>query len=315
MKLVKISILILVSIIVCDYALAQSESKFIYPFPKNIKTIKGIEYYILKDSIMDKKPMTEMQFDKRGNMIKNENFPNQYSEENTYDSLDRLILKKVNSEFPYKEIINYPSENQEIRNYYNSSSSYRQEKTERIVNKKGQVTTMKIHYSTFNLSDSLSQRNTVQTDYVYDRKGNITEQTMYDLPSRKITQKMFSKYRKNKLKSLILCTKDFSDNENRQTGEYLYFKKGDFKGKIKQSVFRGSGINQFDVVDYTYNNVSDSVMSITVDYTSNDYNQLEKTFYDNNKLIRIETYLKSKNDNEPSKLTSYIEYEYFFYQE
>lgn len=190
MRVIQFSIIVLIRFIVCDFALAQSESKFIYPFPENIKQIEGIEYYILEGNIKDKNKIVEMQFDRKGNMIKSVNFPNQYSEENMYDSLNRLILKKVDGEFPYKEIVNYPSENQEIHSYYDSSNSYRQEKIEQIFDKKGQVITMTIYYSTFNLSDSILQKNTVQTDYLYDRKGNITEQTTYNLPSRKITQKI-----------------------------------------------------------------------------------------------------------------------------
>ncbi len=295
------------------------------PLPKRIQKITGTQYTIYEGDTTSE-VFSEYNFDEKGNITRWEHFPYYIKEELKYDSLDRIIeIDGLYGESFGNGIIKYeyPSKNLKIE-IHDKMSFYKYIKSNLTFDSMNRISTEIKYDSTFNLMDSTILVAKMNITYLYDKNGNLIEESYSTKDNDEIiyTHKTTQIYDNGKLASRNTHYYKKNSSDDYYTDEvkdFFYVKEGKFKDKIEKEIELITSKNDTVKLEirYTYQELD----SITISQErKQSYHKglqyFQKNFYKNGHLIKIEEYKapKDSEENKEPKLEMWTEYNYFFYK-
>lgn len=307
---------------------AQYEVEEFYPLPKNVEKIKVLQHTIFEGDTTSEN-FSEYNFDRRGNTISWEYFTYHGSEKRKYDSLDRILeIDGLYGESFTNGITHYsyPSKNQKIE-IHDKMGFYKYIKSEFVFDSINRISTEINYDSTSNVIDpdnpsALIYRTTNR--YWYDKYGNKVQELIILDSTNEIIYEMNALYNEQQLMKKTETYSQNHPNKNYATNtseEYFYITDGEFKDKIEKKIT--FEINENDTtkneIQYSYQRLDSITTTTNINYFyKNELNRLNKYFYKNNHLIKLEEYMipysSRREENQELKLSAWTEYEYFFYK-
>ena len=299
--------------------LAQPDLEQFKSLPKGIEKIKALQYSIYEGDTISEN-FFEYNFDEKGNIIHWHYFTYLMGEELKYDSLGRITeIDGVYGESFTNGIINYyyPSKSKKIE-IHDKMGFYIYRKSDFIFDGNDRIIGEIRYDSTFNLVDSTMKTYTLNISYSYDKYENLVEELHFVDSMKELIYEMHALYNEKKLLNKTERHSNYKDYfyTSNTSEENFYVTEGEFKDKIakKTTVSLNENDTIKNEVHYLYNRIDSLNTSMEMNYLSNGkVTQIQKYFYRNTDLIKLEEYYPPKDQNIEPKLEVWTEYSYFFY--